>query len=122
MEERPNRKHKQADKSRATSRVVRVRRPPGRANDRSTSGNVFWLTASEVGSFAFCPQSWYLDRCRVPVSDAAEARRETGRRNHREIGRQTDLVRAADAARWLLALAILATLLLLVVLVLRSAG
>ena len=71
------------------------------------------LSASEIGAYTFCPQAWYLQRCRLPVTAEAEARRRAGSRTHREIGRQTDLVRAAGAAQTVLLLAIGAILLAL---------
>ena len=78
------------------------------------------LTASEIGAFAFCPQAWHLERCRAPVSEEARERRRAGRKAHRAIGRRTDLVRAADAARPLL-LAAMAVLLALLVTVVSGA-
>jgi hypothetical protein len=75
------------------------------------------LTASEIGACTFCPQAWYLQRCRVPVT--AKERRRFGSGMHREIGRQTDLVRAAGALQTILLLAIGV---LLVALVLRGLG
>ena len=74
---------------------ARAKRRHGRlALDRSPT-----LTASEIGAFAFCPQAWYLERCRLQVSEEARERRRAGRQAHRAIGRRTDLVRAADAVR-----------------------
>ncbi|GIW07415.1 MAG: hypothetical protein KatS3mg060_2220 [Dehalococcoidia bacterium] len=80
------------------------------------------LTASEIGAYTFCPQAWYLQRCRVPVTAMAEERRRSGSATHREIGRQTDLVRAAGALRTILLFAIGVLLVLLVALVLRGLG
>jgi hypothetical protein len=80
------------------------------------------LSASEIGAYTFCPQAWYLQRCRVPVSAETGARRRAGSRRHRDIGRQTDLVRAAGALQLVLLLAIGVALALLVVLVLRGPG
>lgn len=77
------------------------------------------ITASEIGSFAFCPQAWYLQRCRVLVSTEAGLRREIGSRTHRQIGRQTDFVRATDVARRLLVMTMVVALTLLIVLLLR---
>ncbi len=77
------------------------------------------LTASEIGSFAFCPQAWYLQRCRVPVTVEAALRREIGSRAHRQIGRQTDLVRSAKVAQWLLLVAMAVALALLAAVLLR---
>lgn len=78
------------------------------------------LMASEIASFAFCPQAWYLQRCRLPVTEEAERRRQVGSRLHREIGRDTDLVRVAGLAQRLLLVGVIALLALLVVLVLRG--
>jgi hypothetical protein len=57
------------------------------------------LSASEIGQFGFCAQSWYLARCGVPVDREAQLRLESGTRAHRQIGRRTDLIRAAEASR-----------------------
>lgn len=78
------------------------------------------LSASEIGVYAFCPQAWFLQRCRLPVTAETEARRRAGSQTHREIGWQTDLVRAASAAQSVLLLAIGAILLLLAALALRG--
>lgn len=80
------------------------------------------LSASEIGAFTYCPQAWYLQRCRVPLTPETDARRQAGSRAHRDIGRQTDLVRVADAAQPVLLLAIIVLLVLLAALVLRWFG
>jgi hypothetical protein len=80
------------------------------------------LTASEIGAYAFCPQAWFLQHCRVPVTADAQARRQAGSRSHREIGWQTDLVRASGAVQTLLLIVILSALLLLAVVVLRGSA
>jgi hypothetical protein len=66
------------------------------------------LTASEIGAFAFCPQAWYLQRRRVPVTPEAAVRRRAGGRAHRALGRQTDALRAAELALRLLLVAVVA--------------
>jgi hypothetical protein len=66
------------------------------------------------------PQAWWLQRCRVPVTPEADARRQQGSRVHHDIGRQTDLVRAAGGAQAVLLVAIGAVLLVLAVLVVRG--
>ena len=76
------------------------------------------LSASEIGAYAFCPQAWYLQRCRLPVTAETETRREAGSRAHRAIGRQTDLVRTAGALQTVLLIAIGVVLLLLTAFVL----
>ena len=64
------------------------------------------LSASEIGAYAFCPQAWFLQRCRLPVTAETEARRRAGSTTHREIGRQTDLVQTAGALQTVLLIAI----------------
>lgn len=98
-----------------------VRGPTKRDGAASIPDNPVWLTASEIGSFAFCPQAWYLERRYAPVTDDALARREAGRVTHRELGRETDLIRVTDVARLLLLLIILAALVLVAMFVLRAA-
>ena len=78
------------------------------------------LSASEIGAYAFCPQAWYLQRCRLPVTVETAARREAGSRAHGEIGRQTDLVRTAGAVQTALLITIGVVLVLLAALVLRA--
>ncbi len=78
------------------------------------------LSASEIGAYAFCPQAWFLQRCRVPVTAQTESRRQAGSRMHREIGRQTDLVLAAGALQSVLVIAIALVLLLLAIVVFRG--
>jgi hypothetical protein len=43
-----------------------------------------------------CPQAWFLARCDIPVDEQARLRLEAGTREHRRIGRRTDLLRAAE--------------------------
>ena len=63
------------------------------------------LSASEVGAYVFCPQAWFLQRCRLPLTAETAARRDAGSRAHREIGRQTDLVRTAGVIQTALLIA-----------------
>ena len=76
-----------------------------------------YLTASEIGTFAFCRQAWYLDRCGVAVDARARRRRAQGALAHRSIGRQVDQVQTIDTVRRL-ALVLLAGLVLALLLVL----
>jgi hypothetical protein len=78
------------------------------------------LAASEIGAYTFCPQAWWLQRCRVPVTPEADARRQAGSRVHHAIGRQTDTVRAAGAVQTVLLVAIGVVLLLPAVLLVRG--
>ena len=77
------------------------------------------LTASEVGSFVFCPEAWYLQRRGARQSAITEKRLESGIRAHREIGRETNRVLHVDSVRVVLLLAILV---LAVVLIAQFAG
>lgn len=77
------------------------------------------LSASEIGAFAFCPQAWYLQRRRELVTAEAALRREIGSRAHRQIGGQTNLVRGAQVAQWLLLVAMAVALVLLAALLIR---
>ena len=52
----------------------------------------------------------------MPVTAETEARRDAGSRAHRDIGRQTDLVRTAGAVQTALLIAIGVVLVLLAVL------
>src|SRR5260370_7875234 len=65
------------------------------------------LTASEVGSFVFCPEAWYLQRRGARQSATAEKRLESGIRAHREIGRETNRVLHVDSVRVVLFLVML---------------
>ncbi len=80
------------------------------------------LSASEIGAYAFCPQAWFLQRCRLPVTAEIKGRRQAGSKTHQEIGRQTDLVRTAGALQTVLLIAIAVVLLLLGAVVLRGLG
>jgi hypothetical protein len=102
--------------------AARWRRRVERLGSEATATNPTWITASELGSFAFCPQAWYLQRRRVPVTAEAEAHRETGRIAHRQMGRQTDLIRTANGTRWILLPVILGLVVLLALALLRGGG
>ena len=78
------------------------------------------LTASEIGSFAFCKQAWFLQRCGVSVAPDAVLRLAAGSDDHRAIGRRADLVLAAGTARRLVLAAIVVLVLLLVIVVVRG--
>lgn len=60
------------------------------------------LSASEIGGFGFCPQAWFLGRCKIPVDEHAQLSLEDGTRAHRRIGGQTDLLRASKRVKRLL--------------------
>lgn len=79
------------------------------------------LTASEIGSFVFCKQAWFLQRCGVSVAPEAELRLAAGSGAHRAIGRRADVLRAAGTAQRVVLVAIASLALLLPVLVARGA-
>ena len=73
------------------------------------------LTASEVGTFVFCPQEWYLQRRGTRQSARAEKRLEMGIRAHRQIGHATNRVMEVDSARLALRVVVLVLAVLLLV-------
>ena len=64
------------------------------------------LSASEVGAYTFCPESWALDRLRAPRTNASEQRLWAGTLIHRHIGRRVDHVTFLDRAARLTGIAI----------------
>jgi hypothetical protein len=61
------------------------------------------LSASEIGSFLFCEQAWYLERRGAARTRVAEQRLRHGRQAHRRIGQATDrLLDLERGRRWLL--------------------
>src|SRR5215211_7623255 len=84
------------------SAKVRVRarfRPPyepDRVHEIHHADADQYLTASEIGSFTFCPQAWHLQRRATPRTRAGAAMLDSGTRQHQQIAGQTDRVRAAD--------------------------
>lgn len=72
----------------------------------SAARPVLTLTASEIGSFAFCPQAWHLQRNRRPQLQQATMQQNAGIAAHRQIGRTVDLLRAARFVQRLLLLCI----------------
>ncbi len=73
-----------------------------------------YLSASEIGSFAYCPEAWYLERYGIPPDAATMERLRAGSVAHRRIGHATDrLVRLDKVRRGLLiALIVLALVML----------
>jgi hypothetical protein len=69
------------------------------------------LSASEIGTFAYCEEAWLLQRAGV-VPDARGVRRlDEGTLAHRRIGRRIDGVRRADRARRLVLVVVFALVL-----------
>jgi hypothetical protein len=72
------------------------------------------LTASEVGTFVFCPEAWYLQRRHARQSATAEKRLEIGIQAHRQIGHETDRLLKVQSVRLVLWVTVLLLALLLV--------
>ena len=71
------------------------------------------LTASEIGSFAFCPQAWYLQRNGRPQLQQATTRQDAGIAAHQQIGHRVDLLQVIRFVQRLLLLCIIAAFSLL---------
>jgi RecB family exonuclease len=74
------------------------------------------LSASEIGDFTFCPQSWYLRRCGLPPAAEVARRLHRGRLRHQDLGRRTDRLDLVPLVQRLLLAAMLAALAALAVL------
>ena len=76
--------------------------------------NVPVLSASEIATYTFCGQAWYLSRRHVARDAEGAERLVEGTVAHRNIGARADRVRAIELVRRLLIVAIcgLATILL----------
>ena len=70
----------------------------------SAAHRVPTLTASEIGSFAFCPQAWHLQRNGRPQLRQVTTQRNAGIAAHRQIGRRVDLLRVIRFVQRLLLL------------------
>jgi len=73
------------------------------------------LTASEIGTFAFCEEAWLLQRAGAARDADGGRRLEEGTRAHHGIGRKTDGVHRADRAQRVVLLVVLALGLILAV-------
>ena len=72
-----------------------------------------YLSASEIGEFAYCPEAWWLRRHgNAPEADAME-RLRAGSLAHRRIGRATGRLVATDAIRRVLLIGLIVVALLL---------
>ena len=54
------------------------------------------LSASEIASYTFCSQAWYLGRRNVARNAEAAKRLAAGTLAHQQIGARADRVRAID--------------------------
>ncbi len=76
-----------------------------------------WITASELGRWAYCEQAFFLVRSGVPGSSASVERMREGSRTHRELGRRADAARRAGTLERALLVGAAACALLLLILV-----
>jgi hypothetical protein len=67
-----------------------------------------FLTASEIGAYAFCPQAWYLQRRKAKRPPVAARVLERGSIAHQHIGHQTDRLRQLENFRFLLLVVMIA--------------
>jgi hypothetical protein len=64
------------------------------------------LSASEIGAYTYCPESWVLDRLQAPHSMSGQQRRFNGSFAHRRIGDRVDRLTVLERAARLAAIAI----------------
>ena len=77
--------------------------------------NVPVLSASEIASYTFCGQAWYLGRRNVARDAEGAERLVEGTVAHRSIGVRADRVRAIELVRRLLIVAMCAVATILLV-------
>jgi hypothetical protein len=58
-----------------------------------------YITASEVGDFTYCPESWYLQRFGHSPDAGARQRLRDGTHQHERIGRTTARIVDTDVVR-----------------------
>ena len=73
-----------------------------------------YLTASEIGTFVYCPEAWVLDRLGTPQDPSSENRRISGSSVHRRIGRRADRIVFLDGATKFAFVALVLLLILIV--------
>ena len=72
-----------------------------------------YLSASEVGAFSYCPETWWLRRHGNTLDADAMERLRAGSLAHRRIGRATDRLVTTDAIRRVLLIGLIVVALLL---------
>ena len=72
-----------------------------------------YVTASEVGNFAYCPESWYLERFGVAPDGDGIQRLRDGSSAHKRIGRATDHLASTEVLRSTILIGLIVVALLL---------
>jgi hypothetical protein len=80
------------------------------------------LSASEIGAYTYCPESWVLDRLHAPQSRLGQRRRFQGSLAHARIGSRIDQLTILQKATRLIGFAILVLLLIVPTLLLGVRG
>ena len=110
-------------KRRVEGRVVSEARREGVSRSSETHletvESFVLLSASEIGAYTYCPESWVLDRLQAPHSMPGQQRRLNGSVAHCRIGRGIDQLTLLERGVRLTGLAII---LLLVVVAALSTG
>jgi len=68
------------------------------------------LSASEISSFAFCPEAWHLQRRGVARNRVGVQKLDQGSLTHRELGARVDGVRGTQQMRRVVLLVMVALL------------
>ena len=80
------------------------------------------LTASEIGSYAFCPTAWRLQRDGTVRDPASVGRLDVGSLAHRRIATRALRVHSVDRLRTMMLLIIVGLAVIIVVSTLSAAG
>ena len=73
-----------------------------------TIGAELVLSASEISSYAFCPEAWHLQRRGVARNRVGVQKLDQGSLAHREIGIRVDRVRGLEQMRLVVLLVMVA--------------
>lgn len=88
----------------------------GTATHIQSDASTLVLSASEIGAYTYCPESWVLDRQRAPHSIVSQQRRLDGSVTHEQIGSRVDQLTVLEFAARLAAVAIAVLVVVLAVL------
>jgi len=98
----------------------------GRGRDRSqgcaSTASTPVLTASEIGTYAFCPEAWYLQRHGTAQNARGVGRLEEGIDTHRRIGVRTGRLHTVEREKGTVLLVIVAIVAALILAQMFNAG